>query len=178
MSFNLSNLMSDYYLNSLYSNGLYGQYNNAFYLGGLYGQNNVLGNVQDYSSFQNILAASLNGQRLQNSSILEAQMQAGLNETGGKYAVVVPPELEKKLKEDSTLAQDIMGKISTLMIQQDTIPGTIDSFSVVLDEDGNISSYRFSGGGGQKTLPTEKESQKSREEHAENMRHQVRKHHL
>lgn len=114
----------------------------------------------------------------QDSSMLDSQVQARLNAARGKYAVIVPPELEEKIQEDPSLAQNLMGKISTLMMQQDTVPGTIDSFNIAFDEDGNISNYRFSGGGGRVMWPSEEEQQKAREAQAENMRRQTRIHHL
>ncbi|MDE6054606.1 MAG: hypothetical protein K2G55_12765 [Lachnospiraceae bacterium] len=238
MSINLSSLMSDYYLSSLYRqnsnlnylSSLYGQNNSAFYLGGLYCQNNVLGNVQSYPNFQSVFAASLKGQDFQgllttrfpgvkyhvmdtsrinasawerndypfekffedeidesvlewtptsqDSSMMDSRVQARLNAARGKYAVIVPPELEVKMEEDPSLAQELMNKISALMMQQDTVPGTIDSFNIAFDEDGNISNYRFSGGGGRVMWPSEEEQQKNREAQAENMRRQARIHHL
>lgn len=238
MNMNLSGLMSDYYLSSLYRqnsnvnylSSLYGQNNNAYYLGGLYCQSNVLGNVQSYPSFQSVFAASIKGQDFQeqlaarfpgikyhvmdtskinpsawerndypfeqffedevdasvldwnptsqDSSMLDSQVQARLNAARGKYAVIVPPELEEKIQEDPSLAQNLMGKISTLIMQQDTVPSTIDSFNIAFDEDGNISNYRFSGGGGRVMWPSEEEQQKAREAQAENMRRQTRIHHL
>ena len=73
MNMNLSSLMSDYYLSSLYRqdsnlnylSSLYGQNNNAFYLGGLYCQNSVLNNAQSYPNFQSVFAASVKGQDFQ-----------------------------------------------------------------------------------------------------------------
>ena len=237
MNMNLSSLMSDYYLSSLYRQNsnlsylgsLYGQNNNAFYLGGLYCQNNVLSNVQNYPNFQSVFAASIKGQDFQqlltarfpgvkyhvmdtsrinasawerndypfekffedevdesvlgwtptsqDSSMLDSGMQARLNAARGKYAVIIPPELETKLEEDPSLAQELMNKISALMMQQDTVPSTIESFNIAFDEDGNISNYRFSGGG-QAMWLSEEEQQKSRAAEAENMWRQARIHHL
>ena len=234
MSMNLSSLMSDYYLSSLYQqnsglnylSGLYGQNNNALYLGGLYCQNNV----QSYPNFQSVFAASIKGldfQELlstrfpgvkyhvmdtskinasawerndypfekffedevdesvlgwnpttQDVSMLDSRVQARLNAARGKYAVIVPPELEAKIAEDPSLAQTLMSKISALMQQQDTVPSTIDSFNIAFDEDGNIANYRFSGGGGRVMWPSEEQQQKEREAQAENMRRQTRIHHL
>ncbi|MDE5699670.1 MAG: hypothetical protein K2I96_20045 [Lachnospiraceae bacterium] len=114
----------------------------------------------------------------QDSSMLDSRVQARLNAARGKYAVIVPPDLEEKIQEDPSLAQNLMGKISTLMMQQDTVPSTIDSFNIAFDEDGNISNYRFSGGGGRVMWPSEEEQQKAREAQAENMRRQTRIHHL
>lgn len=169
MNRNLSSLMSDYYLSSLYRQNsnvsypgnLYGQYGNAFILGGLYGQSNVLGNVlQSYPSFQSVFAASIKGQDFQEQlstyfpgvkyhvmdtskinasawerndypfekffedevdesvlewnptskdlSMMDSKVQARLNAARGKYAVIVPPELEEKLEKDPSLAQELV----------------------------------------------------------------------
>lgn len=238
MNMNLSSLMSDYYLSSLYRqnsnlnylSSLYGQNNNAFYLGGLYCQDNVLNHAQSYPNFQSVFAASIKGQDFQgllttrfpgvkyhvmdtsrinasawerndypfekffedevdeavlgwtpasqNPSMSDSGVQARLNAARGKYAVLVPPALETKLEEDPSLAQELMNKISTLMMQQDTVPGTIESFNIAFDEDGNISNYRFSGGGGRVMWQSEEEQQKSRAAEAEKMRRQARIHHL
>lgn len=89
----------------------------------------------------------------QEPSMTDAKVQAKLNAARGKYAVIVPPGLEEKLDGNTELAQSILCRISTLAMQQDTIPRTIDSFTIALDEEGNIANYRFSGGGGQLTLP-------------------------
>lgn len=114
----------------------------------------------------------------QDSSMLDSKVQARLNAARGKYAVIVPPELEEKIQENPSMAQDLMSKVSALMQQQDTVPGTIDSFNIAFDEDGNISNYRFSGGGGRVMWPSEEDQQKNREAQAENMRRQTRRHHL
>jgi hypothetical protein len=110
-------------------------------------------------------------------SMLDSGVQARLNAARGKYAVIVPPKLEAKLEEDPSLAQTLMDRISALMMQQDPY-GSIESFNIAFDEEGNISNYRFSGGGGRIQWPSEEAQQKIREEHAENMRRQTRRHHL
>lgn len=84
----------------------------------------------------------------QEPSMLDSSVQARLNALRGKKAVTIPPALEEKINNNPAMAQDIMDKISRLMAQQDTIPGTIDSFVISFDEEGNIAHYRLSGGGG------------------------------
>lgn len=86
-------------------------------------------------------------------SMLDAGVQTRLNAASGKYSVVIPPALEEKLENNPELSQSIMKKISTLIAEQDTVPSTINSFNITLDEEGNISNYRFSGGGGQIMMP-------------------------
>lgn len=110
-------------------------------------------------------------------SMLDSTVQARLNAARGKYAVIVPPELEAKIEEDPSMAQTLMNRVSALIMQQDS-SGTIDSFNIAFDEDGNIANYRLSGGGGRIDWPSEEEQQKSREQHAENMRRQTRRHYL
>ncbi len=110
-------------------------------------------------------------------SMLDRTVQAKLNAARGKYAVLVPPQLEERLQENPSMAQELMDKIFTLMAQQDP-SGTIESFNIAFDDNGNISNYRFSGGGGRIDWPSEEEQRKSREEHAKNMQRQTRRHYL
>lgn len=222
-------MIFDYYSNVNLLSSLYGLNGNSLYMGGLYSQNNVLGNLQTYSNFRSVLAASIKGQDFEGlltsrfpglkyhvmdtskinastwerndypfeqffadevdesvlawkpttkePSMLDSSVQARLNAARGKYAVIVPPELEAKMEEDPSMAQTLMDRVSALILQQDS-SGTIDSFNIAFDEDGNISNYRLSGGGGRIDWPSEEEQQKSREQHAENMRRQTRRHYL
>lgn len=82
-------------------------------------------------------------------SMLSANVQARLNAARGKFAIIIPPELEEKLDNQPELAQNIMDKISKLIVEQDSVPSCIDSFNITLDKEGNITHYRFSGGGGE-----------------------------
>lgn len=94
--------------------------------------------------------------------------------------MIVPPELEEKLDGNTELAQDIFCKITALAMQQDTVPRTIDSFSIALDKDGNIANYRFSGGGGQLMFPygTLLERNAAQKTGTAKTLHQKRRHHL
>jgi hypothetical protein len=103
----------------------------------------------------------------QEPSMLDSSVQTRLNAVSGKMAVIVPPALEEKINNDPELAQNIMNKISKLTAEQDTVPSTIDSFNITLDEEGNISHYRFSGGGGELILPSNKELQEIKEKKKE-----------
>lgn len=222
-------MIFDYYSNVNLLSSLYGLNGNSLYMGEFYSQNNVLGNLQTYSNFRSVLAASIKGQDFEGlltsrfpglkyhvmdtskinastwerndypfeqffadevdesvlawkpttkePSMLDSSVQARLNAARGKYAVIVPPELEAKMEEDPSMAQTLMDRVSALILQQDS-SGTIDSFNIAFDEDGNISNYRLSGGGGRIDWPSEEEQQKSREQHAENMRRQTRRHYL
>lgn len=110
----------------------------------------------------------------ENPSMLDAGVQARLNEARGKYAIVVPSALEKKLENNPELSQSIMNKISTLIKEQDTVPSSIDSFNIILDDEGNISNYRFSGGGGEITITRKNGLQKSKDEETEEIKAQER----
>ena len=106
-------------------------------------------------------------------SMLDAGVQARLNAARGKYAIVVPPALEEKLENNPELSQSIIEKISTLIKEQDTVPSSIDSFNITLDDEGNISNYRLSGGGGEITI-TKRNGQKSKDEETEEIKEQER----
>ena len=107
-------------------------------------------------------------------SMLDAGVQARLNAARGKYAIVVPPVLEEKLKNNPELSQSIMNKISTLIKEQDTVPSSIDSFNITLDDEGNISNYRLSGGGGEITITRRNGLRKSQDEETEEIKEQER----
>lgn len=65
-------------------------------------------------------------------SMLDTGVQARLNAARGKYAIIVPPALEEKLENNSELSQSIVEKISTLIKEQDTVPSSMDSFTITL----------------------------------------------
>lgn len=106
-------------------------------------------------------------------SMLDAGVQARINAARGKYAIVVPPALEEKLENNPELSQSIIEKISTLIKEQDTVPSSIDSFTITLDNDGDISNYRLSGGGGEITI-TKRSEQKNKDEETEEIKEQER----
>ena len=57
----------------------------------------------------------------------------------------------------------LIEKISTLIKEQDTVPSSIDSFTITLDNDGNISNYRLSSSGGE-IMITKRSGQKCKDE--------------
>lgn len=107
-------------------------------------------------------------------SMLDAGVQARLNAARGKYAIVVPPALEEKLGNNPELSQSIMDKISTLIKEQDSVPSCMDSFTITLDNDGNISNYRLSGGGGDIMMPSQIGRRKNEDKEAEEIKEQER----
>lgn len=100
--------------------------------------------------------------------LTDASVQSRIDSTLGKKAIVVPPALEEKMKNDSALAQQIMAKVeSFIMNDQATLPpGRIYSCVVVLDENGEIAHAAGSSGGGNLTGPTEAEMRQFEAEQA------------
>lgn len=107
-------------------------------------------------------------------SMLDTGVQARINAARGKYAIIIPPALEEKLENNPELSQSILSKISTLIKEQDTVPSSMDSFTIALDNDGNISNYRLSGGGGEITMSSRTGRKKDEEKEAEELREQAR----
>lgn len=100
--------------------------------------------------------------------LTDASVQSRIDSTLGKKAIVVPPALEEKMKNDPALAQQIMAKVeSFIMNDQATLPpGRIYSCVVVLDENGEIAHAAGSSGGGNLTGPTEAEMRQFEAEQA------------
>lgn len=107
-------------------------------------------------------------------SMLDAGVQARLNAARGKYAIVVPPALQEKLENNPELSQSIIEKISTLIKEQDSVPSSMDSFTITLDNDGNISNYRLSCGGGDIMMPSQIGRRKNEDKTAEEIKEQER----
>lgn len=100
--------------------------------------------------------------------LTDASVQSRIDSTLGKKAIVVPPALEEKMKNDPALAQQIMAKVeSFIMNDQATLPpGRMYSCVVVLDENGEIAHAAGSSGGGNLTGPTEEEMRQFEAEQA------------
>lgn len=78
----------------------------------------------------------------------DSSVVARRNSTLGKKAVVVPPELEEKMKNDPKLAESVMATVEKFISEQDaSVPGVRKSFLIALDKDGNIAQYRIIGEG-------------------------------
>ncbi|MDE7179496.1 MAG: hypothetical protein K2O59_16995 [Lachnospiraceae bacterium] len=107
-------------------------------------------------------------------SMLDAGVQARLNAARGKYAIVVPPALQEKLENNPELSQNIMNKISTLIKEQDSVPSCMDSFTITLDNDGNISNYRLSCGGGDIMMPSQIGRRNNEDKETEEIKEQER----
>ena len=95
-------------------------------------------------------------------------VQSRIDSTLGKKAIVVPPALEEKMKNDPALAQQVMAKVeSFIMKDQATLPpGRIYSCVLVLDENGEIAHAAGSSGSGNISGPTEEEQRQFEAEQA------------
>ena len=54
------------------------------------------------------------------------------------------------------------------------MPSSIDSFNITLDDEGNISNYRFSGGGGDIMMPSQIGRRKNEDKESEEIKEQER----
>lgn len=73
-------------------------------------------------------------------AMLDPKVQAKINFTIGKKAIVVPPELEEKMKNDPELAKSVMAKVESFIAEQDIMnPNPRKGYLIALDENGDIA---------------------------------------
>ena len=73
-------------------------------------------------------------------AMLDPKVQAKINFTIGKKAIVVPPELEEKMKNDPELAKSVMAKVEGFIAEQDIMnPNPRKGYLIALDENGDIA---------------------------------------
>ena len=73
-------------------------------------------------------------------AMLDPKVQAKINSTIGKKAIVVPPELEEKMKNDPELAKSVMAKVEGFIAEQDSMnPNPRKGYLIALDENGDIA---------------------------------------
>ena len=96
--------------------------------------------------------------------MVDSCVQARLDSTLGGKAIVVPPELEEKMKNNPELAQKVMDKVDSFIANHPTRPGRVLSYLIALDENGDIAHFRVTGGGGHISGPSEAELRKFEEE--------------
>ena len=73
-------------------------------------------------------------------AMLDSKVQAKINSTIGKKAIVVPPELEEKMKNDTELAKSVMAKAEGFITEQDIMnPNPQKGYLIALDENGDIA---------------------------------------
>jgi hypothetical protein len=61
-----------------------------------------------------------------------------MNAMLGKIAVVIPPELEEKMKNNTELAQKVMERVDSFLLTNST-PGENEGFLMTFDENGEIN---------------------------------------
>ena len=96
--------------------------------------------------------------------MVDSCVQARLDSTLGGKAIVVPPELEEKMKNNPELAQKVMDKVDSFIANHPTRPGRVLSYLIALDENGDIAHFRVTGGGGHISGPSEEELRQFEEE--------------
>ncbi len=97
------------------------------------------------------------------------QVQSRWNSTLGQKSIIVPPELEEKMKNDPELAKKVMANVENFITSFSATsvrPGRICSWLISLDENGDIEKYRVTGGGGNISGPTEEEQRQFEAEQA------------
>ena len=100
-----------------------------------------------------------------NPAMDSSGVQSRLHSIAGQKSIVVPPELEEKMKNDPALAKQVMAKVESF-IATNQVPGRICSHLIVLDENEEIARFRASSHGGNITGPTEEEMRQFEAEQA------------
>ena len=80
----------------------------------------------------------------------DSSVQSRAVSTLGKKSIVVPPALEEKMKDDPTLAKQVMERVETFIAEKEATkrPNRICSYILVLDEEGEIAHTCITSGGG------------------------------
>lgn len=82
----------------------------------------------------------------------DTSVQNRLNSVLGQYVINVPPELEEKMKNDSSIAKKIMNNIDELFAWNGhPMPGRINGGVICLDENGEVARWNLISGGGRIT---------------------------
>ncbi len=98
-----------------------------------------------------------------------SQVQSRWNSTLGQKSIIVPPELEEKMKSNPELAKKVMANVENFIDTYSATsvrPGRICSWLISLDENGEIEKFRVTGGGGNISGPTEEEQRQFEAEQA------------
>lgn len=98
-------------------------------------------------------------------AMTDPKVQSRLDSVLGQHSIVVPPELEEKIKNNPALADKVMANINNLLAWNGyPVPGRINSALIVLDENGEVARWNLISGGGGITGPTEAEQRQFEEE--------------
>ena len=93
----------------------------------------------------------------------DEKVQAKISATLGKTAVVIPPELEEKMKNDPKLAEQVMDRIDSF-IARHYRAGANQGFLMIFDENGEISQSCVTGEGFSVSSSEFADARKAREE--------------
>ena len=74
-----------------------------------------------------------------------SEVQSRWSSAAGKKAVIVPPALDEKMKNDPELAKRVMATVENFISTYPATPGC--SYLIELDENGGISKYRVTSPG-------------------------------
>ena len=68
------------------------------------------------------------------------EVHAKMNSMLGKVAIVIPPELEEKMKNDPELAKKVMDRIDNFILTNEASqPGTLKGYVMTFDENGEMN---------------------------------------
>lgn len=70
-------------------------------------------------------------------SMQDSKVQSKINSIAGKTSIVIPPELEQKMEDDSTLARQVMDKVDKFIAKYYR-PEANQGFLITFDENGEI----------------------------------------
>lgn len=102
-------------------------------------------------------------------SATSSQVQSRWNSVSGEKSIIVPPELEEKMKNNPELAKRVMANVENFITTYSATsvrPGRVCSWLISLDENGEIEKYRVTGSGGNISGPTEAEMRQFKAEQA------------
>lgn len=101
----------------------------------------------------------------------DPKVQSRLDSVLGQHSIVVPPELEEKIKADPSLADKVMANINHLLQWNGyPVPGRINSALIVLDENGEVARWNLISGGGISGPSEEEQRQFEEEQKAKKLR--------
>ena len=102
-------------------------------------------------------------------SATSSQVQSRWNSVSGEKSIIVPLELEEKMKNDPELAKRVMANVQNFITTYSATsvrPGRVCSWLISLDENGEIEKFRVTGSGGNISGPTEEEQRQFEAEQA------------
>lgn len=90
-------------------------------------------------------------------NMADQEVQTRLNSTLGKKSILVPPELEEKMKNNPELAKNVMSKVQGFIETHPVPLGRVSSYLISLDKNGDIAQFRVTSGGGTISEPSKED---------------------